>query len=326
VPGGSGGTNTGGGGGGGSHINVNNFGGAGGSGIVVIKYNPLEITLTGGVSTTVYELDIGYGGGYGASGSSIGPGTPGAVGGGGGGASSTTVAGGGGGIELDGHYWIGGAAGLTDGDDGAGGSYGLDGVNGNGGLFGGGGGGTTNAVVNTAVGNGARGALKIFWQGQYLQFPYPVLANNTSVISYNPPVDQLDTESIMNSELSRSQVSVRMQSTSTSDWSNVYRTEQNEIISHDTYSIQKAPVTSSQIVANDLKISTEAIDLEMMIVNSDKNNIATLNDTTKYQTIEQITYENDPRRVTVRLLNFIVGVTGEDDFGGGTVTSVQVWF
>lgn len=39
TPGGNAGANTGGGGGGGSHYNINNYGGNGGSGIVVIKYN-----------------------------------------------------------------------------------------------------------------------------------------------------------------------------------------------------------------------------------------------------------------------------------------------
>ena len=38
VPGGNGGTNTGGGGGGGAHYNANNYGGTGGSGIVIIRY------------------------------------------------------------------------------------------------------------------------------------------------------------------------------------------------------------------------------------------------------------------------------------------------
>jgi hypothetical protein len=48
LPGGNAGANTGGGGGSGSHYNLNNYGGNGGSGIVVIRYAGTVQRATGG--------------------------------------------------------------------------------------------------------------------------------------------------------------------------------------------------------------------------------------------------------------------------------------
>ena len=57
VPGGAGAANSGGGGGGGSHYNVNNFGGTGGSGIVLIRYQG-DRYFTGGAITRVGNYTV----------------------------------------------------------------------------------------------------------------------------------------------------------------------------------------------------------------------------------------------------------------------------
>jgi hypothetical protein len=57
TPGGNGGANTGGGGGGGTHYNVNNKGGEGGSGIVIIRYNGPQAASGG---TYTFENGVSY--------------------------------------------------------------------------------------------------------------------------------------------------------------------------------------------------------------------------------------------------------------------------
>ena len=198
VPGGNAGTNTGSGGGGGAHYSSNNYGGSGGSGIVVIKYRPDLVTITGGqiVLSGASVTDTNYVGGLGGNGYALSSGTLGSLGGGGGGGSSATVGGGGGGIDVFGAATSGIAG--TAGNAGGGGSSitvlgiapsngGVSGnaITGNGGPYGGGGGGLVTSTPDPTKGNGASGAVMFVWTN----------TANTVVPSY-PALAQTSTNSI----------------------------------------------------------------------------------------------------------------------------------
>lgn len=324
VPGGNGGTNTGSGGGGGAHYSVNNQGGTGGSGIVIIKYKADELAITGGtITTTVFQLQNTFAGGLGANGAGIYAGTTGTLGGGGGGGSSATVAGGGGGVGINGPANVGGTAGTANGGPGGGGSGGLTATGANGGLYGGGGGGTTNSVLDPAVGNGAGGALKIVWAGNILQYPYPVQANNVVQLNSSTYTESLESGVTPNqSVLSVTTVPV-LQSPTANNLSAlnidpVVGANLTFVTGVTTVNVGKEAVTAKNIAVQELQIITYRTDEEMMLITV--KNTGGYTDTA--DKIERITKDNDPRRIEARLLNYIVGVTGEDN----DIIQTQIWF
>jgi hypothetical protein len=329
VAGGNAGANTGGGGGGGSHITATNKGGDGGSGIVIVKYDSSLLTIIGGTAITVFQLDTAYAGGQGAPGSSVAAGIAGTLGGGGGGASSATVAGGGGGIGLNGPSIQGGAGGATAGAGGSGGSLGANAVDSNGALYGGGGGGTTNSVVDTAMGNGAGGALRIFWQGNILQYPYPVQATSVTQLLSGVQSELLDTGVAVNNQ-PLSTLVVPVQTTNTANNNiglfNTVQANTATALGLTRFEINSVATTVENVEVKELQIITYRTDEEMMLVTT----VGTNGDTNRVEKIERITEENDPRRIEARLLNYIVGVTGETEgnaAGDGTsVTQTQIWF
>ena len=84
---------------------------------------------------------------------------------------------------------------------------------------------------------------------------------------------------------------------------------------------------SQSIVAGNLQIISYITDHEMMLKNSDPTLPATYNTPGNYQSIQEITPANDPRLITVRVQNFVIGVTGSDASLTTAVTSGgQVWY
>jgi hypothetical protein len=92
--------------------------------------------------------------------------------------------------------------------------------------------------------------------------------------------------------------------------------------------VNKLPSEAISVEPYELKIITYENDQEMMLKNIDKNQLASWDRPENYQLIQKVTPENDPRRVTARLLNYVVGVTGEGPEGEGPVlpSQVQIWF
>jgi hypothetical protein len=210
---------------------------------------------------------------------------------------------------------------------GFGGSEGNDGTVGFGGLYGGGAGGVTSNTFDSLIGKGANGALKIYWPADALLFPEvtpkPTVTNltesNTNLeISYTP--SEVRTIKVLDSYI------VDVKSSETVSSSDVFSKyiDLGIYVNQSIVSIksERSGFQGNSVLSGTLTIKTEEIDHELMIVNNDKNRIATWNDP-NYQLIQKVTLENDPRRITVRLLNFIVGVTGE---GVLVPTQIQVWF
>jgi hypothetical protein len=86
---------------------------------------------------------------------------------------------------------------------------------------------------------------------------------------------------------------------------------------------QKPIPLSPFVSTTELQILVTEIDHELMLINEDPTNLATWDNPTRYEKINRVTLENDPRRITVRLLNFVIGVTGE---GALVPTQIQTWF
>jgi hypothetical protein len=269
----------------------------------------------------------GEGGGYGATGGF--PGTANTGGGGGGAGPNSKLGGSGGSGIVIIRYVRAGAGqlvalgGAVD-ADGQGGSLGANGTDGNGGLYGGGGGGTTNSVVDPTVGNGARGALAIYWFAP----EYPNGANSPTVtaldestnnfqfnINFVPePVKVLDSYIV--------DVTAEESSSLTNSIPKYTDFDYNIVQSITSVNVQNKSAESVYVSAGYLTVKTNESDHEMMLVNDDSRQLAT-GTNLAYQSIQKITPENDPRRITVRLLNYVVGVTGE---GPLVPTQVQVWF
>jgi hypothetical protein len=341
--------NTGGGGGGRAQLNGVGAAGAGGSGIVIIAY-PSELVWRGGPGGLGGPFAGGGGGaggyetppairtgddpnyvfeylrgGAGADGNSIKGGSTGDYGGGGGGGSSETLAGGGGGVGVNGLTDDGSAGAANDG--GGGGSGGSDGAPGVAGLYGGGGAGYISSTLDPAYGQGASGALKIYWPADANLFPeiealptvIPLTAENTQLeIAYevvSDPLRVLD------------QVRIDVASVETEKNSTIPNYFELDPVYYSVMS--QTSMTAKKPIAETIYVSTGSTqitsietDHEMMIVNNDPTLLATWDNPT-YQVIQKVTYENDPRRITVRLLNYVVGVTGE---GPLVPTQIQVWF
>ena len=82
--------------------------------------------------------------------------------------------------------------------------------------------------------------------------------------------------------------------------------------------------SSQDAVPAQVGITTILSDQEMMLINSDPTQIATWDNPHNYQSIQLITPANDPRKITVRLLYYYVGMGNVP--GGSTTTYVQTWF
>jgi hypothetical protein len=333
------------------------YGGAGGGGAGAIGQSAAAGRNGGsGVLSTINGSSVfRAGGGGGAGHRSSGNGTLGAGGAGGGGSAGTSSdastrngvvnSGGGGGASraesISGgaggsgivivryektKFNLGLAAGGAVATGGSGGSAGADSVNGNGGLYGGGGAGTTNSTVDTNVGNGAGGALKIVWPSSR-KYPFPD--------QFTPTVTNIQLEEIKETSLIPQEIPNTVNYTIApvdhrEDQSATDNTANNlnpgAVYDYEIkfpVKVNKPAPESVFVSTKEIQIQVIEVDHELMLINNDIRNIATWDDPTKYQKIERVRLENDPRRVTVRLLNFVVGVTGE---GPLVPTQIQTWF
>ena len=364
VPGGNAATNTGGGGGGGAHYNANNYGGNGGSGVVVIRYIGAQRATGGTVytyttgtvtytahaffSSGVFSLPynnlysqqnggIGnpYGGGgggaggynsYGGNGGSgvtLSGGTAGGGGGGGGGGASVADAtGGGGGVDVYGKSLSGaavsiGASGLGGSPFNRGGQPALDG---NGGLYGGGGAGGQVVTLDSLKGNGARGALLIIYTGTTYTYPNPMPNVLNAVAAPNSTFD------INTTATDRISLPYQFDNIITSNQDLQYSTNAIGIpIVVDIEDIISTKESqTSAIIATNLQVITYITDHEMMLKNSDPALPADYANPGNYQFVQEVTPLNDPRLITVRLKNYVIGVTGET--GDSTTTGKQTWY
>ena len=90
--------------------------------------------------------------------------------------------------------------------------------------------------------------------------------------------------------------------------------------------VTKEPQSQS-ILAGNLPITTYITDHEMMLKNSDPTVPATYNTPGNYQFIQEITPANDPRLITVRVQNFVIGVTGVNaEFTTSVTSGGQMWY
>lgn len=262
-------------------------------------------------------------GGSGGSGVTLSAGTIGGQGGGGGGGASTADAnGGGGGVDLYGQNrsGAGGAIGLSGLGGSAFNSGGQPALNGNGGLYGGGGAGGQSSSVDTSKGNGADGALLIVYTGTNFTYPtlMPIVNNavgnpnssfdlNLATTGKTTIPDQFNDVVIVREDIQR------------------YSTLSPGIaLEYNLADIISTKESQTSIVsAYNALITTYIIDHEMMLKNSNPSLPANYKTPGNYQFIQEVTNMNDPRLITVRLKNYVVGVTGETP---DTADGKQTWY
>jgi hypothetical protein len=305
--------------------------------VVVTNVNAVTIasTTTNTVSIS-YPIGsniswIGQAGGLGANGSaSNNAGYQITAGGGGGGVSTTAASGGGGGVDVYGitsssNYIIFGGSANNPGLGGANFNLGgQPGTGGNGGLYGGGGAGAAVSSVDTNTGNGAGGALLIVYNTTASTYSYPsimpVLSNSVGAGSNTLLTFSSTTNKLLLTQFDNIVTSYQGLQYETLNTGN--------LVNYGNVDINVAKTFQSQsIIAGNLQVITYITDHEMMLKNSDPTLPATYNTPGNYQVIQEVTPANDPRLITVRVQNFVTGVTGSD---GSPVVSVtaggQVWF
>lgn len=251
------------------------------------------------------------------------------LGGSGGGVSTTAASGGGGGVDVYGittpsDVILGGAANSP----GLGGALfnlgGQPGTGGNGGLYGGGGSGAAVASVDTNTGNGAGGALLIVYNTTASTYSYPsimpLLSNSVNTASTTLLTISSETNKLLLTQFDNIVTSYQDLDYETLNTGN--------LVTYDAVDINVTKIPQSvSVLAGNLQIITYITDHEMMLKNSDKTLLATYDTPYNYQSIQEITPDNDPRLITVRVQNFVVGVTGSDSQFVTAITSGgQSWY
>jgi len=252
------------------------------------------------------------------------------AGGSGGGASTTAASGGGGGVDVYGittssNYIISGGSANNPGLGGALFNLGgRPGTGGNGGLYGGGGSGAAVGSVDTNTGNGAGGAFLIVYNTTASTYSYPsimpVAVNSVSTASATLLVASSTTNKTLLTQFDNiitSYQSLQYKSLNTGN-----------LVNYDSVDVNALKISQSQsVVAGNLQVITYITDHEMMLKNSDPNLPATYNTPGNYQFIQEIRPDNDPRLITVRVQNYVIGVTGSDASQTVSVTAGgQIWF
>jgi hypothetical protein len=214
--------------------------------------------------------------------------------GGGGGTSATNAVGGGGGVGVDGRGVTG--TGGAVGQPGTGGSGGTTGTNGNGGIYGGGGSGAAVSTVDTGRGNGGQGAVVIKWGSDPILYPLGA----PDII--DEPTGSKLTTGIVSSNI-----------------------VQPLLLLSQPQPVDKSSLFGTTVLASQQLIIVYDTNKELMLRNTNPDQVADYTTPGNFQVIEEVSEENDPRLLTVRVPNFIVGVTGEE-----TVTPTggapQIWF
>jgi len=252
------------------------------------------------------------------------------AGGSGGGASTTAASGGGGGVDVYGittssNYIISGGSANNPGLGGALFNLGgRPGTGGNGGLYGGGGSGAAVGSVDTNTGNGAGGAFLIVYNTTASTYSYPsimpVVVNSVSTASATLLVVSSTTNKILLTQFDNIVTpyqGLQYESLNTGN-----------LVNYDSVDVNALKISQSQsVVAGNLQVITYITDHEMMLKNSDPTLPATYNTPGNYQFIQEIRPDNDPRLITVRVQNFVVGVTGSDaQFVTAITSGGQTWY
>jgi hypothetical protein len=92
-----------------------------------------------------------------------------------------------------------------------------------------------------------------------------------------------------------------------------------------TLFIDKSDLSGMNVLASKQLITVYHTNRKLMLKNNDPLQVAEYNNPGKFQQIEEVTKENDPRLLTVRVPNFIVGVTGEET-QAPTGGPPQIWY
>jgi hypothetical protein len=297
-------------------------------------------TALGGVGSNGYA-----GGGQGANsfGAYGGPGAPGGAlntasnvyfggVGAGGGSWCTYFAGGGGGTGVCGLVNLFAAGGAPNQSGGAGNGGSTSTQFGNGGLFGAGGGGSATVYYNQCWGNGASGAVLITYNTTATSnaFPNPTPAAYSYLNKISYPYGQGAGVS-SSTFLTFSTVTDR-------NANYAFGAVINNSPAKTYYKLSTGRTTpfvgacvpvsrypqASCIYAGNTQVTTYVTAHCMMMKNNDVAQPvyasgATVGNPGNYQVIQEVTKANDPRLVTARVQNFIVGVTG---VGCGTATGV----
>ena len=327
-------------------------GGSGGGGSL---YTASQTPGSTNQTSAGYAFGLGYNGGIGGNYPTLNNG----VGGGGGGAgavgvagnsisqtmgnggagyyssisgSSTAYAGGGGG----GTWTSGTRAGTGGVGGGAGGIIGSSPTGSpNGGANTGGGGGGDGAQIG--AGTGGSGIVIISYPAPQ-QFTGGTVTTNsgniihtfTSLGSLTPSVSysssmtiQGDTVSIGSSVRNTGVVDFELIPVYDTNATDILLTNINTVFDIDVVTTYRS-FSSQDAMPAQIGITTILADQEMMLINSDPTQIATWDNPHNYQSIQLITPANDPRKITVRLLYYYIGMG--DVPGGSTTTFVQTWF
>ena len=209
-----------------------------------------------------------------------------------------------------------GLAGASNGGQGGGGSNGFAALNGNGGNYGGGGGGTTNSVVDPSVGNGAGGALKIYWLGNILAYPYPVQANNVTQLSNGTVQSELLDSGTLFPQPQANVATVDSEMMFVANSTLTDNIVANVIESTNTLiAVEGRGPTSNNPAMNITEINVTLGDQEMMLYSN------VVDGPNYLKTVEVITQDNNPETVDPGKVPIVVkGWTGE------VYPQVQVWF
>jgi hypothetical protein len=336
----------------GSYIGQNGGSGGGGS-----LYATHQTAGTSNQTSLGYAFGLGNAGGTGGNYPSLSNGS----GGGGGGAGAAGVAGnsisattGDGGA---GYYSTIGGTNSAYGGGGGGGTLATGSRAGNGGVGGGGagiygavasttsnataytgGGGGGDGTGNQGAGNGGSGVVIISYPTpqQFIGGTITTVSGNiihtfTGSGSLSPTVSYSSTLSNQGDIVTPGSP---IRSTSPMNF--------NQIPVYDTYTVKPynigisslygiTPISTSRIstaqdaITTQISISVVLADQTMMLMNSDPTVVATWDNPMNYQSIQLVTPANDPRRITVRVLYYQVGSTGETIQTGST-SLVQTWF
>jgi hypothetical protein len=96
-------------------------------------------------------------------------------------------------------------------------------------------------------------------------------------------------------------------------------------IDRKTLFIDKSGLSGMNVLASRQLITVYDTNRELMLKNNDPLQVAEYNNPGNFQQIEEVTEENDPRLLSVRVPNFIVGVTGEET-QAPTGGPPQIWY
>lgn len=89
--------------------------------------------------------------------------------------------------------------------------------------------------------------------------------------------------------------------------------------------VGKPSLSGMRIQAGYQTILVYDVNRELMLTNTDPSRVADYTDPGKFQQIQEVTDANDPRLLTVRVPNFIIGVTGEET-QASTGGPPQIWY